>query len=232
MKLASLKAVPLRMDASRPARSRRFGDGGDVGSADDNDDMANAGNEAPLFVVKVEHGQRRGDYVLRVRLEPRDDLVTVFHRHRLTAIRVYVDSAREREIEAWQEKLRGDKRDGYRQAYAAGNWVTKPVAALDFFLSPAWVVTTVRQAYAAHQHGKVLRISVGDLLHGVTLTGSLEELHGMEAELLAKVDWLAARIASGVAYDSAEIAIYAPGKRGKPPSPPDDSGTPPNEWRP
>lgn len=224
MNLKSLAAVPLLTTATasrqlaEQARRRLHGDGDDDGSDHDS-------HEDPLFRVLVTHRQGSCGYALDVRIETREDLQAVFHRHRLTAIRVYVDEAREREIETRRQALRDEKRKGYRDDPDLFGLNTR------YFLSPGWLWTTMRQAYAAHQHGKVLRISVGDLLDGVTLHGSLEYLHDMERELLAKVDWLASRIAHGVAFDSDEIAIYVPGKPRKAVTP-DDPGTPPNEWRP
>lgn len=225
MNLKSLAAVPLLTTTAtasrqRPAQARR-----QVGGDDPDDGSDQGSHEEPLFRVLVKHRQGSGGYTLYVRVDPREDLRDVFHRHRLTAIRVYVDEAREREIEARQQVLRDEKRKGYRDDPDLFGFNTR------YFLSPGWVWTTVRQAYAAHQHGKVLRINVGDLLDGVTLHGSLEHLHDMEGVLLAKVDWLASRIAHGVAFDTAEVAIYAPGKPRKPVTPV-DPGTPPNEWRP
>lgn len=227
MSLKSLEPVPLRVAASASraggAQSRRLGsdDGGEAGDADDG-----SGSETPLFLIKVGHGRGSGSYRLTVRLEPREDVREVFHRHRLTAIRVYTDTEREREIEAWQKELREEKRAGHAE---------RPILSLrnntTYFLSPEWVWATARQACAAYRHARVLRITVGDLMAGTTLTGSLEWLHGMERELLGKIDWLASRIAGGVAYDSEEMAVYAPGKARKATAS-DDGGTPPNEWRP
>lgn len=223
MNLKSLAAVPLLTTATA---SRQLPDEGRRLHGDDSDDGGDHdGHEDPLFRVLVKHQQGSGDYALAVRIEPREDLLVVFYRHRLTAISVYVDEAREREVETRQQALRDEKRKSYRDDPDLFGLNTR------YFLSPGWVWTTMRQAYAAHQHGKVLRISVGDLLDGVTLPGSLEHLHDMERVLLAKVDWLASRIAHGVAFDTDEIAIYAPGKPRKPVTP-DDPGTPPNEWRP
>lgn len=220
MNLKSLAAVPLKVMPS--ASRQRLGD---AGADKDADDTGGGLDEAPLFLVKLKHGRGSGGYRLTIRLEPREDVAAAFARHRLTAIKVYVDQAREREIEDRQRALREEKQRGYREDPDLLGVNTR------YFLSPAWVWTTVQQACAAHQHGKVLRISVGDLLDGATLTGSLEWLHAMERELLGKVDWLAARIAHGVAFDAEEVAIYAPGKARAAPAA-DDGGTPPNEWRP
>ncbi len=225
MNLKSLAPVPLLTTAATASRqaamARSGGVGGDDGDAGDD----HRAQEEPLFLVKVKHREGSGGYALQVRLEPREDVRDVFLRHRLTAIRVYVDEAREREIEDRQRALREAKRKGYRDDPDLLGVNTR------YFLSPGWMWTTVRQAYAANQHGRVLRIGVGDLLDGVTLNGSLEYLHDMERVLLAKVDWLAARIAHGVAFDGQEIAIYAPGKPRKATTT-EDPGTPPNEWRP
>lgn len=222
MNLKSLPMVPLDL---MPSASRRSGQFGDAGADSDTIDTGDATGGAPLFLVKLKHGKGSGGYRLTITLEPRADVVEAFRRHRLTAIEVYTDTERERAIENWQASLREEKHRGYRTDPDLLGFNTR------YFLSPAWVWTTARQAYAAHQHGKVLRISVGNLLDGSTLTGSLEWLHAMERELLGKVDWLASRIAHGVAFDGEEIAIYAPGKARTTPSP-DDGGTPPNEWRP
>ncbi len=175
--------------------------------------------EEPPFLLLTRHERDGGTYWLGLAIRCRDeDIEALLRRHGLGEWEVYVDSEHAREVEQARQRLRDEKSAGYG---------ARP---LTYFASPEWQWATLKQLWQSHRAGRVLRISVGDLLDedGVWISGTLEEMRELEQAVLSKVDVLAASIVAGGDFDESSVTIFAPGSR-RPEEP--DGGTPPDGWR-
>lgn len=173
------------------------------------------------FLLLVEYVPRSfGRYRLKAQVRLRDPAIAeLIARHQLDRVELYVDAAAdavdERQVALGQDIDRDMQQ--HDMGYA--------------FMPHLWIWSLLRQLDIVYERQRVVRISLGRLLRGIEVKGSMDELSWLARELTHGIDRLAAKIDTGRAFDSNEVRIYAPGEKRKPvKGKPGTPGTPPSQW--
>jgi hypothetical protein len=125
-------------------------------------------------------------------------------------------------LEIFHDPLRDDfdaaAAAAHEKAKAHGLFVAKPLDAAQACLSEVSALTTTIRAVRA------FNITLGDLLHGVTITHrSLRAIEDMERIIVECIDEIDRSLQTARNYSDQTEDIYAPGTEG-------DVGTPPRHW--
>jgi|SRR6185503_14853886 hypothetical protein len=148
-------------------------------------------------------------YQLSARLYVTPDERRILTRHRLQRIEIFHDPVR--------DDLEASTIAAHDSAKARGLFVTKVRDAAAITASEISAITSAIRALRA------FRITVGDLLDGVTITHrSLREIGHIEQILKDSIDDIDQSLQTAVAYSGETEDIFMPGT--------DDDTTPPAEW--
>ena len=148
-------------------------------------------------------------YQLSARLYVAADERGILARHRLQRIEIFHDPLR--------DELEASAVTAHDRASAGGLFVTKARVAAAITASEVSALTSAIRALRA------FRITVGDLLDGVTITHrSLREIGHIEQVLKDSIDQIDQHLQTAGAYSGETEDIFMPGT--------DDDTTPPAEW--